>query len=303
MKNTIFAPPRNVSGIAPVLPHFKQRFLFVVVAFLFAGLPDMYAQQRVEVTGLSMSNIDKLAEGIDAWLSDPEHASILASHANPDETGVIHSTANFLPWHRIHIRELEEHLMEEYMENPADNFDLSATGGVLPRWKPAASAGESNPIPVQLRVTYEGANGVANPDPVSAITPAEILTPAACTFYVEPADFSNQLQGEYHDLTHGYVGGAFGPTATSATVLGFWPWHAWVDEFWYNWESSCTAGYTRYPAPNSEEIIINSTVTWSGQEYVKGKVIIEAGEGLTSHRALLYISEARIMSLSKHRFR
>lgn len=117
-------------------------------------------------------------------------------------------------------------------------------------------------------------HGMPNPNPLVPIL-STIDLPAANCLSVD--EFSSIVQGDYHDLVHSAVGGEFLEQSTSATVIGFWPWHAWVDEFWYNWEKHCTVGYDYFPATGSTEIIINSQVTWSGERYVKGKVIIESG--------------------------
>ncbi|MBV6441890.1 MAG: hypothetical protein EPGJADBJ_03583 [Saprospiraceae bacterium] len=231
----------------------------------------MQAQRPARTDVTQYPDIPLLATGIDSWLDS--HDDVLFSHGDPAQTAIIHNTANFLPWHRVHIRELEDYLID---------LGTFSAGQILPRWRPRANAGEpGNPIPAAMQFTNSGEMGVANPDPISPIFPSTIIPPAACTNYAVAALFSNDLQDNYHDNTHGLVGDDFGPLATSATVLGFWPWHAWVDEFWYDWENCSTAGYTRFPAPGTTEMVYNSPVTWSGEEYVKGRVVIENGGVLT----------------------
>ncbi|MCE7921775.1 MAG: hypothetical protein DYG98_01855 [Haliscomenobacteraceae bacterium CHB4] len=262
-----FPPPcfQTSMTLAATLPFGGTRIFLI----LFLALNFMYSVQaqrdpRIDVGDLSPQESDDLAGLIDTWLDN--HTDILSLHFT--HFGPIHSLPNFFPWHRAHIRELEDALFP-VPPNP--------TPYILPRWRPRASAGEpDNEMPEAMQFTNgtPQIHGMPNPNPLVPIL-STIDLPAANCLSVD--EFSSIVQGDYHDLVHSAVGGEFLEQSTSATVIGFWPWHAWVDEFWYNWEKHCTVGYDYFPATGSTEIIINSQVTWSGERYVKGKVIIESG--------------------------
>lgn len=249
----------------------------IVSLLLVFGLADsMEAQRgaRADISTLSTADQNTLAMHIDQWLT--QHDDIPDFHDLNFNLG-IHWTSNFLPWHRVHVRELEYFLNDE-MGWP----------GLLPGWRPKSTASEPNNfIPVPFRLTYLGTNGTNNNNPIVSI-PSQIVFPGACNSNgnadagtlsdnIEETPFG--LPTGYHNRGHNGVGGEMADRDSPA-VLIFWPWHAWVDEFWFNWEASCAGEYTKVDLTDNI-ITINGPDTWAGEHFVKGEVVIESGGVLT----------------------
>lgn len=284
--------------------------LFICLMLLMSPL-DVFTQNpgpgwRPDISSFSSTDQFKLAQKIGDWLT----TDITVEHVVDGETGV-HSTQNFLQWHRTRIRQLENYLMN----NNGSEFVP------LPKWVPSQLDGTINPIPhyysgyaIPIPPANVGSQypEYFDPDYVNDVLDINtnlfdenfLIHPAfvdfdllyqgdICTFMegninqmMDAGRFSDHLETGYHAEGHGEVAfqpnsidkenpfgvrSAFGDLRSSNYLL-FWLYHAWIDEIWYWWEAECDANYTKVnPSPYT------GFQAWFGNDIVKGTVTIEAG--------------------------
>ncbi|MDX1910030.1 MAG: tyrosinase family protein [Saprospiraceae bacterium] len=195
------------------------------------------------------------------WITEPMNTQ------HGVEFATIHNTRNFLPWHRIHIRELEDFINEV-------NPDLLQPSGLLPFYNPI------NPMPAEFV------------DQVADFIPANLQFPmnpnpnhpdnfVLCASQNSNAGaFSNRLENNYHNGGHIAMGGTMvvGDPTNAAACAIFWPWHAWVDEKWFQWECQCNNVFNM---DTPAELIISQNTTWGTNRSVRGVVEINSGATLT----------------------
>lgn len=228
-----------------------------------------------------------LAQYINEWLT----YDIIEYHRANFSAG-IHHTTNFMPWHRNHIQMLETFLnskgwsgrqfvpLPKYVPTkPVPSY----FNGLDKNGQPYVNFIDPDywvMIPAASRI-LENINNVNIP------LPTRLGTDICNSLNNDPGAFSNYLEGNsYHNLAHCYnttspgVGGVMCQQYSPAAII-FWPWHAQVDEIWYNWEKECQSQYTQFSATDNKIIITSSTATWNTNQLVKGEVVIESGAILT----------------------
>lgn len=209
----------------------------------------MSAGQRVQLRSLI---IDWITEDMNT-----QHSTFFGS---------IHNTRNFLPWHRIHIRELEDYINEI---NPT-----LLPGGLLPFYNPA------NPLPAEFLDQYADfvpplEQGM---QPMDA-TPNHPDDFVLCASQNSNAGaFSNRLETMYHNGGHVAIRGWMSDGSFAAASAIFWPWHAWVDEKWFQWECQCNNVFNM---DTPAELNISQNTTWGTSRSVRGVVEINSGATLT----------------------
>lgn len=275
-------------------------WLLTLLMALLVDLPGAAAQtgQRMSLHELSTSEKEKLAGLINNWLD--ENPSIVAEHKACFAEG-IHSTNNFLPWHRVHIQQLED-----YIRDNANASDFTAhipnikdESFRLPYWRPEEVPPTEQKIPTAFQVTFDPVNYPINtpqsdmnfnPDPAQYPEMGDFLDRLAqCENLDDAGFFSDFLEQKYHDNGHTAVGGRFNEGDAPACLI-FWPWHAWIDDLWFDWENRCRGEYDLPPSTNHPLLTqtfteyTSPTASWAtgpNGMYVKGEVRIKNGATLT----------------------
>lgn len=272
-----------------------------------AGFSKIFAQsgQRIELHALTAPEQQKLADLIHAWLD--ENPGIIQEHAACFEDG-IHSTNNFLPWHRVHIRELEDYIRENALVADFPNIsNINDESFRLPMWRPETVPATGDKIPLAFQTTADPVTYPVNtpqstmnfnPDPDDFPIMEQFLERLKiCQNLADAGFFSDVLEAQYHDNGHSIIGGRMNEGDAPACLI-FWPWHAWVDDLWYYWENTCQG---EYDLPFSTTDVISQTFTeiqapgviWSGEMFVKGEVIVKSGATLTiGQNAVVHFRES-----------
>ncbi|GAB4492021.1 MAG: hypothetical protein OHK0019_13100 [Saprospiraceae bacterium] len=277
---------------------------------LLAVLPKVNLQsqitgQRISIHTLSGAEQAALANLINDWLD--ENINIVDEHDACFEEG-IHSTNNFLPWHRVHIQQLEDYIRENADAGLFPNIpDIKDESFRLPYWRPEEVPPAGNKIPTAFQATASGAPlGSMNFDPPLLNGMSQVLADIQqCTTAHTPSntppdigEFSDDLEQRYHDNGHIAMSGIMvSPRAPDCLI--FWPWHAWVDDIWYYWENHCKG---EYDLPGTSDIInpnqfftevLPPGTLWTGEMFVKGEVRIKDGATLTiGPNAIIHFRES-----------
>jgi hypothetical protein len=256
------------------------------LAMMLSALPEAQAQlaPRAKLHELSSSDLEELAGYIDEWVS----AELVQEHVDfffaLDDQGGVHTTRNFLGWHRAHVRKLEHFLMTK----PGGGKFVP-----LPAWEPTAPDGTQQPIPAQFGgiasasasiVEAElASNNISFPPYLETLNPVVPYTfssgsfgydmTANCTIS-DAGDFSDILETTYHAWGHSQAGRAMSGFSSPGCLI-FWPWHAQIDELWAEWDD-CSAAYDI-----SGPVYIGGAEAWSGERYVRGEVFVQDGGVLT----------------------
>ncbi len=260
---------------------------------------------RAKLSDLNNAQLKELAQYIEQWLE----REVVEHHVDyffaQNGGGGIHTTRNFLGWHRNHIRQLEDFLLKQpngsaYVPLPAwEPTDVNGTIQPIPNyfngWDPVANQPYLDFIDPDSRDIVDnllsGIIGQQPPftydeyfDDTAPFVPYVFVDPANASNsydmtticnYPDVGDFSDWFETHYHARGHSQVGRAM-LLSSSPGCLIFWPWHAQVDDQWRRWEDECIGNYTIVqPVP------ITGTVIWGGIQYIKGEVVIESGGHLT----------------------
>ena len=265
---------------------------------------------RTKLSDLSDPELLELAMYINEWLDAPvvaEHVAEFSlreeedSQGNDVLKGGLHTTHNFLGWHRVYIRILEDFLLTK----PNGSKYVP-----LPEWEPISPNNEDQPIPSYFNgLEPDGINAYPNyidPDAINLIEDPQNQTlmfidnfNAGCLIeerytlflnnYCNNGSGSSPLSeycfpgnenlilpllddhsdpGDFSDfLERGYHGAGHGAVSGAMTdpaspaALVFWVWHAAVDDWWYKWERDCISNNT-FTRRNSAPI--SGEVHWSG---------------------------------------
>lgn len=187
---------------------------------------------------------------------------VMQEHCNYGAIYMIESDWSFLPFHRVYLEGLEDYLYS--LGPPWRNWVP------LPRWRP------TTPLPLELRFN-DADCGTANCfvfggdpwqcgwpqdwDPVVAKPPylslpslpgpgndlcdwsMDPISPPTANPDCCPNGLSRQIEYPHHDEVHELVGNGWPggvmriPRAPAA--LGFWFFHAYIDDIWKDWEMNC----------------------------------------------------------------
>jgi hypothetical protein len=238
--------------------------LFLTLLLLISLLNAVQAQRAARTSLNNMSAADRviLRDLILEWITEDlnsDHAAFFCD---------IHNVNNFLPWHRIHIRELEDFINEA---NPT-----LLPNGLLPFYNPA------NALPEEFLHQYDDFVPPFVPTQQNPVMRANPNHPDNFTLCVtannNAGSFSNRLETMYHNGGHVAIAGHMASTNWAAASAIFWPWHAWVDEKWFQWECGCPNVFTM---DTPTELNITANTTWSTNRTVRGEVKIKSGFTLT----------------------
>ena len=150
-----------------------------------------------------------------------EHISVFGPGPGPDHI-------EFFPAHRAYIEEMETFLMSRGGQEFVP----------LPKWD------DARPIPSHFRAVKERDNGIRRPElnPFYEISPRHHPLPATATLpklceFVEVESLVHEIE-PWHVEVHALLGGvmALSPREEAAAALIFWPWHAFNDEIYHQWE-------------------------------------------------------------------
>ena len=253
---------------------------------------------------LTLSEQEKLADMIRDFLVI-DHPGIPEFHDDCFFEG-IHSTNNFLPWHRVHIRILEDYIRENANAADFPNIpNINDAGFRLPKWQPEIMPSGGLPkIPVPFQATASGIPGNLNINLDPAGLSSELTEMAEfldrlnnCDNLPQAGFFSDVLEAKYHDHGHTVVGGVMNEQFAPDALL-FWPWHAWIDDLWYIWERDCgnfSQPYNFPLASGGTSTEFNGTPpAWTGAMYIKGEIRIKNGATLTiAPGAIIHFRESQ----------
>jgi Concanavalin A-like lectin/glucanases superfamily/Common central domain of tyrosinase len=231
--STTFGPDLSVAWTKDA---FEPQFLSFVVPPGTCGLcrsaerrdlnNDLTSQQRADLAALELE-----------YLS----GAIVAEHRVVRTAW--HGAPQFFPGHRGYLGEFEF-----WLQNVKNRPEFVP----LPKWNPA------NPIPPEFQGTDTAActdstqlPPATSPGPCSGIINTNINAPlpsqfvysggpttGLCTFSSVEAVQIGGLEG-YHNSVHGAINGTMGNVLVSPSSLIFLPWHAFVDDVAYKYESAC----------------------------------------------------------------
>jgi hypothetical protein len=206
---------------------------------------------RQDLNALSASDRSTLVNLMQQYISK----AVVETHACAHHSGYdIHSTTNFLPFHRSYIEGLEDYLISQGYPQFVP----------LPKWDPnTATPNEFRLVDADCGLIPTNCNNGTcnNPTNWNPLKPLPnqfklpVLTGSnndLCDFLTQ-APFSNCIEGEggtqcpgqtYHNSVHVAMSGVMGNFKSPAAPI-FFPWHAYVDDVWKNWQCKCqnpTAG-------------------------------------------------------------
>lgn len=303
------------------LEHFNRAFSRAIFCFPLFLLTVFYTvdvnAQRLErsnIEDFTDAEIEQLATYITEWLTVDiiqEHVDeFFATPAigNDSEQGGVHTTRNFLGWHRVQIRALEDFIRTK----PNGNQFVP-----LPKWTPGTDVNNQNPIPVyfngftpngdpypdfiyqpaitlvEQELTTAGYDFITNGylQDINPIVPLGDMTNYCSTSYADVGEFSDWFETNYHAAGHAGVNGVMLSTASPAALI-FWLYHAHIDEWWYDWENDCgvdndNEGYTL------TDPIYTSTIDFlDGTQFIRGEIVVETGKVLVIQGADLYFQDS-----------
>jgi hypothetical protein len=152
----------------------------------------------------------ELADAIDSFLTE---AVFKVHHMLDHDTLVV-------PDHRRYLSQLEDYLRV---------IGLGDKYVPLPFWDPTSES-----IPREFRKVVRGREPLENFKPEVEL-PAALRSPRLCDIATLP-ELWNAMR-DWHDLVHADVGGAMRTIGMEApAALIFWPWHAYVDNIYRDWE-------------------------------------------------------------------
>jgi hypothetical protein len=156
----------------------------------------------------------ELADAIESFLTE---AVFKVHHMLDHDTLVV-------PDHRRYLSQLEDYLR------------VNGLGGKyvpLPYWDPTSES-----IPREFRKVVRGREPLENFKPEVEL-PAALRSPRLCDIATLP-ELWNAMR-DWHDSVHAGVGGAMRTIGMEApAALIFWPWHAYVDNIYRDWEFCST---------------------------------------------------------------
>ncbi len=229
----LITPPKNslslswspcVTGTLPG-GSFRRRDIYAFTPAERAQLRDLIVQFILDANPNPLLG-NGLGNGTSGYTGTQYHA-LFGQHGN----------CNFFPWHRGFIKKLEDYLLKK----PGGECFVP-----LPKWTPIS------PIPSEFFYDGTGTNNnsvtngtLVNQNPLTSgpnsyyfydleSIPCEISSGILC-------DFSTLAEAE-HGSVHVNIGGVMGSIGSAAGAAIFYLWHAYVDDLYWNFESSCDPG-------------------------------------------------------------
>ncbi|MFN0176036.1 MAG: T9SS type A sorting domain-containing protein [Saprospiraceae bacterium] len=159
-----------------------------------------------------------LGNGTNGFTGTQYHA-LFAQHGNCD----------FLSWHRDFLKKLEDYLLKQ----PGGECYVP-----LPKWHPG--------LPIPNEFFWNGTTGTSN-----SVTNGTLLQDnpplgnffslefSPCESTISICDFNTLMEAEYGYI-NANIGGVMGSSLTAAGAAIFYLFHAYIDDLYWNFESSCT---------------------------------------------------------------
>jgi hypothetical protein len=167
-------------------------------------------QPHPPLADLSASERTELAAAIRGFLAEP---GVLTQHFSLDHLTTV------VDEHRLYVSMLEDFLWRN---------------GFGPRYVPLPYWDPTQPIPVEFQAVVGGFAAITDPNPRINL-PSELRSPALCAL-ATIQDLWSAMRA-WHNAVHAGVGGAMTTLAKNApAALIFWPWHAYVDNIYLQWE-------------------------------------------------------------------
>lgn len=222
-----------------------------LLVFMLPGISFGQGRTRPDINSLSNSDLLWLIQTIDTWLTED-----LIEHHQVDFS-TIHSTRNFLRFHREHLFSLDNYIASQN----------HSTIPLMPMWDP------SNPVPWYFNgwepaigtptVTYMNISTQCSNCGTTSFTedytpytppttgrPTNLQLPAMIggvypntqlCGWTNAVDLSNEISA-WHGGVHialAFAGGGIMGSGRSPAAFIFWAWHAYVDQVWYDWDCGC----------------------------------------------------------------
>ena len=247
------------------------QIIFMGLLLALMNVTDAFAGRRVGIWTLNATERTTLRNAIMAYLnSDTNGNSDITTSYNivnihADNDAYIHNyNENFLGWHRLYLQGMEAYVMANISSTLRNKIN-----NLLPYWDPATS------IPGQFSgsaAVLTGFTAIERTNPIvqtnGAYNFSRFTGNNQYTFYrnyndgatadlcgdqtgtrTRPIDrFAADLECE-HNTVHGAVGGVMANPQQSPAAAVFWIWHAYVDEIYWDYETS--SGKYAGPAYNA----------------------------------------------------
>ena len=171
--------------------------------------------RRTDLNSLTPADRTVLVNLILRYIND----AVLASHF----PGITHTGGALFTGHRIFLEGMEAYL-------------ASHGGGrfvPLPKWNPATRIPDEFFPVVKPRDDGTPRPPLTNQTPNLPL-PARFASPAVCS-YANADQLGNDING-WHGSVHGAVGGTMTDISNSPAAPIFWPWHAFIDDVYYDWQ-------------------------------------------------------------------
>jgi len=167
-------------------------------------------------------------------------------HGLPLPISCQHGTILFLPWHRAYLYLFEQYLLDQHPDASLPWWDWSKQFGLpAPYAQPRLQGGKANPLaggPIKgIPSAQFTRDGVPRRTRTHRRPKAPARLPSAAQVHAllklnDFADFSSQLENQFHGPVHMWVGGTMGMIPLAAFDPIFWAHHTMVDRIWYLWQ-------------------------------------------------------------------
>lgn len=144
--------------------------------------------------------------------------AVVDQHLKAVQSGIHNNPVSFLAFHREYIGGLESFLSRQGYSKYAP----------LPAWNPI------EPIPREFNIPSTGPGKLVNLDPKISFSP-EFDHNNLNRFRTE-TDFGMALMAR-HNTVHAAISGIMNTLHSAPKAPIFWPFHAYIDDIWVQWES------------------------------------------------------------------
>lgn len=206
--------------------------LTILILMLMATPIITNAQVRSDIYSFSDADRDTLGQLMLDYLD-----SLVVTTHNLNMP-MVHWNPNFLPFHRAYVAGMEDFLIlsghPEFVP--------------LPKWDPADSISSNLQFVDFAACTNANGGGNCNPlvntnSSTARQIPASFVGSALCTYnynaIIGTPPFANSVfESPWHGGVHVNIGGVMSQLKSPSAVI-FWPWHAYLDDVWKEWECNC----------------------------------------------------------------
>lgn len=205
----------------------------------------------------------------------------------------IHNTNNFLPWHRVHLQMFEDFVRTKSQGYKFIPFPYFDGNGSIPRPFNGLDI-NGNSIEMVDDDYWGQGYTLSNVNPTYSYNTGSFETNLnnCISSWADVGNYTNGLES-YHNGGHGAIGGIMN-SGLSPMAYVFWMWHAWIDEQWYFYEDRCAGEFTIYDLSDHIITLPSGTITWSTDQWVKGRVVVPNGSTLViNNGAKIYFLDSK----------